>query len=219
VSATTTLLRHGTIDLALHRLSEGDPARRALLLLHGLGERSPDTLPDQYVPWPGPVYALDFTGHGASTIPNGGGYTAESLMADADHAIAELGDVTVAGRGLGAYIALLVAGARPESVRGAILLDGPGMAGGGSTPASPVVSTVDPAAVAPPDPWALVELARDPRPADYAATFARQAVSFSGLDDPIAVCCVGRPPWVEAALAEPGVRTASLAEALLLFAE
>ncbi len=40
---------------------------------------------------PGPIFALDFTGHGASTVPSGGGYTAEMLMADVDAALAELG--------------------------------------------------------------------------------------------------------------------------------
>ena len=58
-------------------------------------------------PWPGPVVGLDFVGHGASSIPNGGGYSAEILLADADTALRHLGEVTVAGRGLGAYIALL----------------------------------------------------------------------------------------------------------------
>ncbi|MGZ4770642.1 MAG: hypothetical protein ACXVLX_18420 [Ilumatobacteraceae bacterium] len=72
---TVTLLRHNKIDLALHRLSEGDGT--ALLLLHGLGESSPASVPDWAVRWPGPVAALDFTGHGRSTVPPGGGYTAE----------------------------------------------------------------------------------------------------------------------------------------------
>ena len=34
--------------------------------------------------------ALDFTGHGLSTIPPGGGYNAEILLADADIALAAL---------------------------------------------------------------------------------------------------------------------------------
>ena len=57
-------------------------------------------------------------------------------MGDADAALAELGEVTLLGRGLGAWIALLAAGARPREVRGAILADGPGLAGGGSRPAA-----------------------------------------------------------------------------------
>jgi pimeloyl-ACP methyl ester carboxylesterase len=209
-------LRHGAIHLALHELKDGHG--RALLLLHGLGEQSPSTLPEQFASWPGPVHALDFTGHGSSTVPAGGGYSAETLMGDADAAIEHLGEVTIFGRGLGAYISLLVAGARPEEVRGAILADGPGMAGGGSSPASPAIHVVDPDAVVPPDPWALIELTRDPRPPDYAATFLRQAVMFSGLDDPVLVTAVGRPPWLDAVLAEPGVRSVSLAEALAICA-
>ncbi|HEX4978864.1 MAG TPA: alpha/beta hydrolase [Acidimicrobiales bacterium] len=210
------ILRHGAVDLALHPLKQGPG--RPLLLLHGLGEASPTTLPARYASWPGPVHGLDFTGHGSSTVPAGGGYSAETLMGDADAAIAHLGEVTIVGRGLGAYIGLLVAGARPEQVRGAVLADGPGMAGGGSTPASPALHWVDPDAPAPPDPWALVELTCDPRPPDYAATFLRQAVMFSGLDEPVLVSAAGRPPWVEAVLAEPGVRAVPLAEALSLLA-
>ena len=208
-------LRHGVVDLALHQLKDGEG--RPLLVLHGLGECSVggSNVASVYEPWPGPVFGLDFTGHGESTIPAGGGYTAEILMGDADAAIAHLGQVTILGRGLGAYIALLVAGARPEEVRGAILADGPGLAGGGSTPASPHVATVEPDALVPPDPWALVELTRDPRPPDYASTFLRQAVMFSGLDDPIVVTAVGRPAWLDEMLDEPGVRTVrTLAEAL-----
>lgn len=211
----TVMLRHGAVDLALHELTSG--SGRPLLLLHGLGEASPPVVPAQYAAWRGPVHALDFTGHGASTVPRGGGYSAETLIADADAAIAHLGPVTIVGRGLGAYIALLVAGARPEEVRGAILADGPGMAGGGSTPASPAIHVVDPHAPAVPDPWALIEMTSDPRPPDYAATFLRQAVMFSGLDEPILVTAVGRPPWIEAVLAEPGVRAVSMADALATF--
>ncbi|HEX7167360.1 MAG TPA: alpha/beta hydrolase [Acidimicrobiales bacterium] len=215
MTATTTL-RHGAVELALHGLKDGDG--RPLLLLHGLGERSPSSLPDSYAAWPGPVHALDFTGHGESTIPKGGGYTAELLMGDADAALAELGTVTIVGRGLGAYVALLIAGGRPDQVRGAILCDGPGLAGGGSTPASPHVVAVAAGATAPPDPWALAELTRDPRPPDYAGAFLRQAVMWSDLDEPVLVCAVGRPGWLEAVLAEPGVRTAPLPDALARFA-
>ena len=52
--------------------------------------------------------------------------------ADVDAALAALEPQTLYGEGLGAYIALLTAGARPDRVRGAILADGPGLAGGGS---------------------------------------------------------------------------------------
>ena len=90
--------------------------------------------------------------------------------------------VTIYGRGLGAYVGLLAAGGRAEQVRGAILADGPGLAGGGP---SPGVARRSPPRWAPPppggtpDPWALYELTRDVRPPDYAATFARQATTRS----------------------------------------
>lgn len=211
-------LRHVSIELALHRLRDGEG--RPLLCLHGLGERTPPSLPRHLAAWPGPVWGLDFTGHGASAVPAGGGYTAELLMGDADHALAHLGEVTVFGRGLGAYVALLIAGARPRTVTGAILADGPGLAGGGPSPHSPV--SLRPAAGAAlgrtPDPYALIELARDVRPADYATTFVRQAVQFSGLDVPISVVGVVRPPWVEAVVDQEGVVEESLPDALGRFA-
>ncbi len=110
------MLTHNRVSLALHHLREGEG--RALLLLHGLGEASPAEVPSWIDGWAGPVAALDFTGHGRSTIPVGGGYTAEMLLADADTALAELGQATVLGRGLGAYIALQLAGSRPADVIG-----------------------------------------------------------------------------------------------------
>ena len=213
-----TTVRHGRTELALHELRGpvGDGGR-PLLHLHGLGERSPSSLPALYEGWPGPVYGLDFTGHGDSTIPKGGGYGAEILMADADAALAELGPATVVGRGLGAYVAVLLAGARPTDVRGTILRDGPGLVGGGITPTSPHVATVDVDGLVPPDPWALVELTRDPRPPDYATSFVRQATHFSELAEPVAVCAIGRPAWLEAVVAEPGVRVCTLSEALEMY--
>lgn len=210
------MLTHARVQLALHQLAHGEG--RALLLLHGLGEATPTALPEALAGWPGPVYGLDFTGHGGSSMPAGGGYACEILMADADVALAHLGEVTVVGRGLGAYVALLLAGARPEAVRGAILLDGPGLAGGGEEPGSPRVSFVDPEAVGPPDPFALAELTTDVRPRDYAGSFARQAVQLSGLAEPITICMIGRPPWVDALVAEPGVATMPLPDALQAYA-
>ena len=47
-----------------------------------------------------------------------------------------------------------------------------------------------------PDPVALVELAQDIRPPDYARTFAWQASALSGLDVAVAVAAVNRPPWL-----------------------
>jgi pimeloyl-ACP methyl ester carboxylesterase len=215
-------LTHVHVQLALHRLRDGEG--RPLLILHGLGEATPAELPRSVAAWPGPVWGLDLTGHGRSTVPLGGGYTAEVLMADVDHALDHLGPVTLLGRGLGAYVALLVAGARASLVRGAILTDGPGLAGGGPSPHSPFVVGVaptripgEPVATAP-DPFALVELANDIRPPDYATTYVRQAVQFSGLDTPVAVAGVVRPPWLAAVVDEPGVAVGTLPDALARFA-
>ncbi|HSB85497.1 MAG TPA: alpha/beta fold hydrolase [Ilumatobacteraceae bacterium] len=212
---TIITLRHNKIDLALHRLREGEG--HALLLLHGLGEQSPPAAPSWAAAWPGPVTALDFTGHGRSTIPSGGGYTAEILLADADVALAALGAATLVGRGLGAYIALMLAGARPQQVHGAVLCDGPGLAGGAIGPTSQSFVIVPPSEY-PPDPYALFELSRDLRPPDYATLFVRMAVESSGLREPISVAAVVRPPWLAAVVEEVGVTTCSVHEALATYA-
>lgn len=214
----TVRLTHVGMDLALHRLRDG--AGRPLLCLHGLGEATPEHLPKPLERWPGPVWGLDFTGHGASSIPAGGGYTAEILMADTDAALAEIGPATVVGRGLGAYVTLLTAGARPGLVVGAVLDDGPGLAGGGPSPHSPV--SLRPSAGSrldvTPDPYALIELSRDIRPADYAMSYLHQALQFSALDVPIDVVGVVRPPWLAAVVDGEGVVQESLPEALTRYA-
>lgn len=216
---TTTRLRHSKVELAVHQLRGG--AGRPLLHLHGLGERSPGDVPAHLAPWPGPIWALDFTGHGESTVPSGGGYSCEVLMADVDHVLAHLGAVTVFGRGLGGYVALLIAGARPDLVRGAIIADGSGLAGGGPAPGSPMVLPPSYGAASPgtPDPLALVELAHDVRPPDYATTYARLASAVSDLDVVIAACGRNRPEWLVAVLDEPGVVACPLDDALRMFAE
>ncbi len=223
-SPPSKVVRHGRIELALHELrpatspaSSSDDAR-PLLLLHGLGERTVDEPPEWAQAWPGAVWGLDFTGHGASIVPVGGGYSAELLMGDADAALAELGPATLVGRGLGAYVALLIAGARPMLVRGAVLTDGPGLAGGGPSPSSTVLAGGDGPSGRAPDPWALSELSRDVRPADYATGFARSATQLSGLEWPVAVCAKSRPPWLEAVASEAGVLDCPLTEAIELYA-
>jgi len=192
-------IRHGKIDLALHELRAAGSGR-PLLLLHGRGQRSPATVPDAVAAWPGPIFALDFTGHGASTVPKGGGYSVEILMADADHALAEIGAATVLGRGLGAYVALLLAGARPKEVRGAILCDGPGLSGGGPRPVTPTVVLPTDVGRGAPDPFALLELARDVRPPDYATSYVRQSLQLSEIERPISACGAERPDWLAAVI-------------------
>ena len=201
-AAGVEMLIHNRVELALHTLRAG--SGRPVLLLHGLGERSPCEVPDAVAHWRGPITALDFTGHGASAVPIGGGYTAEVLMADADAAIQHLGESTVVGRGLGAYIALLVAGARPRLVRGVVLADGPGLSGGPSSPTSQPVYSLD-RVDATPDPYALAELGRDLRPPDYATAFSRLALQGSDLEQPITVAARFRPSWLRAVAGEPGV--------------
>jgi pimeloyl-ACP methyl ester carboxylesterase len=211
---TTRTLTHNKVRLALHELRGAtDEGRRPLLLLHGLGETSLTAAPAWAASWPGAVHALDFTGHGSSTVPRGGGYSAELLLADADTALAALGEATVVGRGIGAYIALMLAGARATTVRGAVLCDGPGLAGGAIGPTSQSFVSLPPAS-RPPDPYALFELSRDLRPPDYATLFARLAVEHSGLDEPIAVAAVVRPPWLAAVVDEVGVTVTSLERAI-----
>lgn len=213
----TIRLRHNRIDLALHKVHDGEG--RPLLLLHGLGENA-TVMSTLEVQWTGPVWALDFTGHGQSTVPRGGGYSAEILMADVDVALRHLGEATIVGRGLGGYVGFLIAGARPHLVKGTVIIDGPGLSGGAihATSSSEIPSAGLRAGIAP-DPWALIELSRDARPPNYAVTFARLAVTGSTLDEPIAVAARVAPPWIEAINAEAGVMVnISLEEALATYA-
>lgn len=211
--------RHNRIDLALHHLQTAQPGATssALLILHGLGECIPAEVPIRLRDWPGDVWGLDFTGHGQSSTPRGGGYTAELLMGDVDAALAHLGTATVVGRGLGAYVALLIAGARPKLVNGAILRDGPGIVGGGIGPGSPRI-TLAPPSQGTPDFYALAELSVDVRPPDYALTYLHQAVQFSELTNPVTIAGSVRPPWLAAIEHEPGVRLADVVEALESYA-
>lgn len=211
----TIFLAHNRVKLALHTLREGPEPR--LLLLHALGDRSPATVPTDVTAWPGAIYALDFTGHGYSSVPAGGGYTAEVLMGDADVALAAIGRATIVGRGLGGYIGLLLAGARPAETRGVAILDGAGLAGGGDVPGPAVVRGV-PGALSAPDPFALVELGSDLRPRAYVRRFAELATEHAALANPIAVCARQRPAWIEAILEVPGVVEEPLEEALARFA-
>lgn len=218
----TTWLRHGKARLALHTLRaaapDGSPGVRPLLWLHGLGERTPAAVPTPVEDWPGPVLGLDLTGHGGSDVAPGGGYTAETLMADVDAALAATGPATVVGRGLGAYLALLIAGGRPELVRGAVLTDGPGLVGGGIRPGSPSIPRLRLDATTTPDPFALLEMSRDVRPPDYAVEYVRLANEWSGLDHPLAVCTVVRPEWLAAVQDQPGVLETTVPDALTRFA-
>ncbi len=215
--STIEMLRHNKIDVALHHLG-GSGQSQPLLMLHGLGECTVPVVPP-WDAWPGPICGLDFVGHGASTVPAGGGYSAEVLMSDVDVALQHIGPATLAGRGLGAYVALLVAGARPDLVRGAVLADGPGLAGGGPGPGNASWFMPGPHDGSAPDPFALHELAHDIRPPDYATGFLHLLMAASSLASPLVVAAKNRPPWLAAVAAEPGIAIASEAEAVALLAQ
>ena len=213
-ASDVTWLQHNRIRLALHHLKEGVTGGPdiPLLILHGLGEPT-RLLADPWDQWSGPIWGLDFTGHGQSQVPKGGGYTAEILMGDVDVALAHLGPVTLIGRGLGAYIALLVAGARPGLVKGVVLTDGSGLTGGGEGPQSSTWYLPADADGRAPDPYALYELSNDVRPSDYAIGFLHLLLNGSELEDPLVVAAKNRPPWLAAVAKDPGVVCEGLPQA------
>jgi pimeloyl-ACP methyl ester carboxylesterase len=202
----------GRYELALHELRSG--AGPALLALHALGGAARDFAP-LAARWPGRVLALDFAGHGESAWARGGSYSAELHAADADAALLESGDAFLVGAGLGAYVALLLAGARPARVAGALLLPGRGLEGGGPAPrAGQALEIRNDAALrmlaaretperAAFDPM-LLACESDPRPPDYAKHFADAAQRLLLAEDGGA-----RPPWWEAARAAAGAEAAS----------
>ncbi len=216
MSASVTYLTHGRVRLALHELSAGTGGSVPLLLLHSLGGRTTSKIPPSVQQqWTGPVFGLDFTGHGQSSCPSGGGYSSELLMADADTALREIGPAVIVGSGLGGYVGLLVAGASAGRATGVAVVGGSGLAGGGVRPGSESI------AVPPhrsdgstPDPFALVELSTDLRPPNYVASFVRQFVSESVAELPVSICTAARPPWLAAVVEEFGVASCSLSEAL-----
>ncbi|MBM3683736.1 MAG: alpha/beta hydrolase [Actinobacteria bacterium] len=209
-------LRHHRVDLTLWSLRAALDGSSVgpLLVVHGLGERTDGVTPGA-VGWPGAIWGLDLTGHGASSVPLGGGYGPEVLAADVDTVLADLGPVTLLGFGLGGYVALLVAGARAGQVRGVVVADGPGLLGG-----SPVAGVAAPVTVpgagsaGTPDPYALAELSADVRPDAYAAAFAAAAVAASPVEPAVVVAVTEPEGWVAAVLAVPGVVRSPIAVAL-----
>jgi len=190
-------IAHGDVPLALHarRADAGGP----LLLLHALGGSSADWGVEVDA-WPGPVFALDFAGHGESAWRPGGAYTPELFAADADAALAVVGPAAVAGAGLGAYVALLLAGTRPALVSAALLLPGRGLDGGGPRPAGRVFAGVATTDATGHDPM-VASCEIDVRPPDYARAFGDAARAlFLAEDDGV------RPQWWEALRNVPNVR-------------
>jgi pimeloyl-ACP methyl ester carboxylesterase len=194
-------IQHGRVSLELHELQHGNGL--ALLLLHALfGSRA--DWGDLSGAWSGPLYALDFCGHGGSDWLIAGGYTPELLAADADCVLARIGDAALVGAGLGAYVALLLAGARRDSIPGALLLAGPGLAGGGPSPPfdqpdralGPFEAAARGSGAY--DPMVSV-LDRDVRPVDYVEPFALAARKLLLVED-----SAEPPPWLQAVRQVPG---------------
>lgn len=193
----TELLTLGRLRLALHTLrpAAADDAAGPLLLLHGLGECSPPHLPADYGAWPGAVKALDFTGHGQSTLPVGGGYTCEALMVDVVTALKAVGPCTLVGRGLGAYVALMATAVCADRVRGTVLRDGPGLNGGGDGSQCPWLPAVSEPPLHAPDHHALADLATDVRQPAAAARWTQLVREASALRTPVHFCLLERPLW------------------------
>ena len=128
MSEAPRMIRNGRAAFALHprKAGEGTP----LLLLHELFA-SAAAWSAEVDAWPGPVFALDFAGHGASDRLRGGSYGFDRHLSDADLALREIGTAALAGAGAGAWYGLIVAGTRPERVPGCLLLPGAGLAAGG----------------------------------------------------------------------------------------
>ncbi len=194
-------LQHARVSLELHELS----ARQGpvLLLLHALYGSASDWI-EITAAWTGPVYALDFCGHGRSDWLLAGGYTPELLVGDADCALARIGTASVVGAGVGAYVALLLAGARPHLVPAALLLPGAGLAGGGVLPdfVNPRARftefpTQSPNSRSGIDPL-LAALEQDVRPPDYVEPFARAARRLLLVED-----VATPPPWWQTAHTSP----------------
>jgi pimeloyl-ACP methyl ester carboxylesterase len=194
-------LNSGRIEVELHELSSG--SGRALLLLHDLYGSAADW-GEGFAPWPGPVYALDFAGHGRSQWIKGGAYTPEICAVDVDAALRQVGSACLVGAGIGAYVALLVGAARRDIVPSVLLLPGIGLEGGGPTPDFDGVPRSIGDLATPRqgcDPM-VAFLEHDVRPSDYAAAFAAKVERLLLLDDG-----TPRPPWWNAARGVAGVQT------------
>ena len=115
-------------------------------------------------------------------------------------------------------MALLLAGARPEAMRGGLILDGPGLTGGGTT-SNPSIPVPDLQQCAPPDPYAIADLSNDVRPPGYAASFAMLAAQQSPLDVPVTVCARERPAWLVAVTEMLSLETVPLEVGLRRYAQ
>ena len=205
-------LVNGRTSLHLSHLRDGTGT--PLLLLHELFS-SADRWSAQEILWDGPIWALDFAGHGSSAWRTGGAYYPELFATDVDTALEELGSVCLAGVGLGAYVALLIAGGRADKIPGALLLPGAGLTGGGDEPGSePDATKLDQLQQAHANTDTRDEVATDPRvilaqddirPTDYARSFGSRSQTLLLAEDG-----QPRPGWWEALRELPQVRATSI---------
>ncbi len=207
-------LEHGRVSIELHTLRSAKG--RPLLLLHALGGNA-NGWSDAVLNWnQGPVYALDFAGHGKSGQVRGGAYYPEYFLADADLALEEIGaPCAVVGAGVGAYVALLLAGARRKQVASALLWGGAGLDGGGSSPDDHTefendgfeqfLASASSAYASGTDPF-VAQCERDIRPLDYVSSFAEAAepLRFSAKIDRDPT----KPQWWKVAFEANGGRVA-----------
>jgi pimeloyl-ACP methyl ester carboxylesterase len=203
-------IEHGRVRLALRELHSGPgPALLALHSLHGSSAEWGDSLAS----WRGSVHAIDLSGHGASAWLRGAAYYPELLAGDADVAAAATGARFLVGRGLGAYLALLLAGSRPAGIDAALLLPGRGLEGGGDEPRfegsaerfGVLLERSEQTEVRGSDP-ALCFVEADVRPADYATGFAARARRLLVAEDG-----GPRPPWWTALRDLPSVERVATA--------
>jgi len=209
-------LHHGRVSLALHCLSGGadDSDSNSLLMLHELRASAESLVVPQE--WIGPVWGLDFTGHGLSESPPGGGAAPEILLGDVDAALGYLGPCTLLGEGLGAYIALLAAAALPDQVLGAILAPGEGLDGGGPDPQPLSENRALKQIGLSGSDLLQAELSMDVRPPGYADLLVRQVIHL-GETDPglfVATGSADGPPWLGAVRAHVEVVSGTVADGL-----
>ncbi|MFE9248668.1 alpha/beta fold hydrolase [Streptomyces sp. NPDC007088] len=110
------------------RPSEESEEGRApgVLLLHGLlGRASQWADATGWLAERHRTVALDQRGHGASEKPDGGRFTREAYITDAEAALEQLGlgPAVLVGHGMGALTAWQLAGRRPDLVRGVVVSD------------------------------------------------------------------------------------------------
>src|SRR5579872_2808605 len=122
VSAQTRHARVGGLSIAYETRGAGDPA---LLFIHGIFQDRSYFAPQQtHFSVRRDVVALDLRGHGdSSESPK---VTMEDFAADVIAVVDEAGltSVILCGHSMGGAVALKVASARPELVRGIAMLDG-----------------------------------------------------------------------------------------------